>query len=316
MSDWKSHLNSDATEWLLEEANPHVRYFTLRWLLEKSEDDHEVLTTSQAISESEPIHKIFKKQHPEGYWNADPRPHLGTNKMLWLLIWLGYRGNRGVEKALEYRMAGSLKANGIYGFEWRGKFMELPCHGAEMLRLMCWYGYGEDPRAQALLDWILKSQEEDGVWCCPSKAKRFGCLWATADILRAFRDLPSNLVDTRVESAQLKAMELFLDANLSRYGKEKISDRWTQFGFPIYWDSDILEVLQLIAPYVDPQDARIQEGLDLVMGKQDQSGRWSCEKHPKGGQWVNKFIPLEVIGQPSKWVTLHAYRMLKLLYRD
>ena len=318
MNTWKIYLNEDATEWLLEESNPHVRYFAQRWLLDKPDDDPDVMATSQAIADSEPIQKIFKKQHPEGYWNADPRPHLGTNKMLWLLIWLGYRGNGGVKKALEYRMAGCLRENGVYGFEWRGQFMELPCHGAELMRLMCWYGYADadDPRFAPLLNWILENQEADGVWCCPSKAKRFPCLWATADILRSFRDLPSNLVDNRVEAARQKSVELFLNVNLNRYGKEKISDRWFQFGFPIYWDSDILEVLQLIAPYVDPGDERIQEGLNLVMEKQDQNGRWPCEKHPKGGQWVNKFIPLEQIGEPSKWVTLHAYRMLKELYRE
>jgi hypothetical protein len=54
----------------------------------------------------------------------------------------------------------------------------------------------------------------------------------------------------------------------------------------------------------------------MVMKKQDGNGRWPCEKHPKGGRWVGKYIALEEIGKPSKWVTLHAMRMLKNLYNN
>ena len=75
-----------------------------------------------------------------------------------------------------------------------------------------------------------------------------------------------------------------------------------------------LEVLGLIAPFILPNEERIQEGLDLVLNKQDKNGRWPCEKHPKGGQWMDKYIGLEEIGKPSKWVTLNALRMLKDLY--
>jgi hypothetical protein len=71
-------------------------------------------------------------------------------------------------------------------------------------------------------------------------------------------------------------------------------------------------VLDLLAPCVAPDDERIQEGLGA--GGAGQKGRWPCEKHPKGGRWMQKFVALEEIGQPSKWVTLHALKMLKTLY--
>ena len=89
-----------------------------------------------------------------------------------------------------------------------------------------------------------------------------------------------------------------------------------RFGFPVQFTSDILEVLELVAPYVNPGDERIQEGIALVLKKQDKEGRWPCEKHPKGGKWIEQYIDLEEIGKPSKWVTLHAMRVLKTLYAD
>jgi len=110
------------------------------------------------------------------------------------------------------------------------------------------------------------------------------------------------------------AIQQILDSNLYQYGKGKPSPRWFLFGFPLRFDTDILEVLELIAPYVSPEQEQIQEGLSIVLDKQTSDGRWLCEKHPKGGGWMKQFIEFEEIGQPSKWVTLHSMRMLKDLY--
>ena len=59
MSDWKSLLNGDPTDWLLEESNPSVRYYTLRWLLDLPEGDPDVVIVAQAITQSAPIRKLL-----------------------------------------------------------------------------------------------------------------------------------------------------------------------------------------------------------------------------------------------------------------
>lgn len=316
MSTWKSLLKDDATEWLLEESNPFIRYFTLRWLLEKTDDDPEILLASQAIARSDAVNKLLRRQRPEGYWGSDPRPHHGTKDNLQLLMFVGYKGDERVKKGLEYRIKGCLQDDGSYGIELKGRIVKVPCHGADLLQQMIWFGYNDDPRAKKLLNWLLDIQEEDGVWPCVSKLKPFSCLWATADVLRAYRELPPEWISPQVVESRIRAIEQFLNSNLYQYGRTKPSPRWLEFGFPLRFDSDILEVLELIAPYISPNEERIQEGLNLVLKKQDESGRWPCEKHPKGGQWMDKFIGLEEIGQPSKWVTLHALRMLKSLFEE
>jgi len=105
-----------------------------------------------------------------------------------------------------------------------------------------------------------------------------------------------------------------MNSNLYQYGKGKPSQRWFEFGFPLRFDSDILEVLELLAPYVSPEQEQIQVGLALVMDKQTADGRWLCEKYPKGGGWMKQFIEFVEIGQPSKWVTLHSMKMIKTLF--
>jgi hypothetical protein len=316
MAGWKSRLNDDPTEWLLEESSPHVRYFALRWLLDRNEDDTEVKATQLEIEGSGPIQKILKQQRPEGYWGSDPRPLHGTKGQMMVLTWLGYRGVEAGKKALEYRLDGCIQGDGGFAYEIKNRTMYLPCHGAETLRYMFWFGLPDDPRAKGLLEWLLTVQSEEGGWPCISKANPHSCFWASAVVLRALRDLPGEWMTDEIERARARATEMFLEARLYEHHRSlgKPSPRWLEFGFPIQFDSDILELLTLLGPYVDPEDERIQKGLELVTGKQDRMGRWPCEKHPKGGRWVGKYIPLEEIGKPSKWVTLHAMRMLKTLY--
>jgi hypothetical protein len=231
-------------------------------------------------------------------------------------MFLGYRGDEQVKKGLEYLMDGCLRDDGAYVIELKGKPVELPCHGGDLLSMMLWFGYGDDPRALKLLNWLAKTQGEDGIWPCPSKVRPFSCLWATADVLRAYNALPDEMLTTEVVQSRQRAIEQLLASNITQYGKGKPSERWFQFGYPLRFDSDVLEVLELLAPYISPEEEGIQESLALVLSKQGEDGRWLCEKEPKGGRWMNKFIGLEPIGEPSKWVTLHCLNMFKTLYSN
>jgi hypothetical protein len=65
---------------------------------------------------------------------------------------------------------------------------------------------------------------------------------------------------------------------------------------------------------VTPTDPRIREALDIVLKKQDKKGRWACEKYPRRNKWMEQYVALDKIGEPSKWVTLHVQKMLKTIY--
>ncbi len=314
MCNWKSFLNDDATGWLLEDANPSVRYFALRWLLDLPESNREVVAARHAITGSAPVRKIMERQRPAGYWGSDPRPHHGTNGPLTLLLWLGAPDNARIEQAIAYCLDGCLMDDGAYAIPINGRKMLVPCHGAECLSLMLNYGYASDPRTRKLLNWLVGSQEADGVWLCPSKAKRFPCLWATADILRAWRELPAKWITAPVRDARGRAVELLLDSELSHYGRRKPEPNWFRFGFPLRYTSDVLDALESAAPFVSEEDPRIQTGLQAVLDKQDTRGRWPYEKRLNGTRWMDEYVEPEKLGAPSKWITLHAYKMLKTLH--
>ncbi len=54
-------------------------------------------------------------------------------------------------------------------------------------------------------------------------------------------------------------------------------------------------------------DERLRLALDLVLSKQDRQGRWKMEYTYNGKAWAK----IERKGEPSKWVTLRALRVLK-----
>lgn len=54
-------------------------------------------------------------------------------------------------------------------------------------------------------------------------------------------------------------------------------------------------------------DPRLADAIELVRSKRDQAGRWSMEWAPRG---VTPFDLDDGPGQPSRWITLRALRVL------
>jgi hypothetical protein len=79
-------------------------------------------------------------------------------------------------------------------------------------------------------------------------------------------------------------------------------------GFPLGYHGDLLETVDVLAQLGYGGDGRLQKAIDIVLSKQDGRGRWPLE-HTLDRTWTtfgNK-------GEPSKWVTLRAMRMLSRL---
>ena len=112
MSDWKSILKADPTDWLLENDNPSVRYLTLTEILDKPENSAEVKQAKGEIMKIGIVPKIFAKQENGGYWEAPGRfytaKYKGTVWQLMILAELGADGkDERVKKACEFILANS-----------------------------------------------------------------------------------------------------------------------------------------------------------------------------------------------------------------
>jgi len=322
MKDWKRVLNADPTDWLLEESNPSVRYLALQWLLDKAPDDPEVVAARKAIWTYEPVVKLLDAQRPDGRWRRDRKEAYHTiHYFLIALEHFGCPRTEGIERAIEYQFKMALLEDGAFTcspFHEDPRRQVIPCYTACALHYLCFWGYRDDPRVERMLGYLLRTQLPEGGWLCSERVKkRHSCFWATAKVLKAFQELPfpdkpSERQNEEVNGAMRRAADLFLRSGLYKHHREfgKRSEGWFRFGYPLMGVTSILEVLELIAPYVQSDDPRIQEGLELVLSKQREDSRWLVESE----RWADLGL-FEPIGQPSKYVTLHAMRMLKRLYK-
>jgi len=72
------------------------------------------------------------------------------------------------------------------------------------------------------------------------------------------------------------------------------------------YQDDILEILDILTR-LDVRDPRMQAAVDIIIRNQDRQGRWKLENAFNG--WF--VTDIEKKGEPSKWITLRALRVLK-----
>ena len=84
---------------------------------------------------------------------------------------------------------------------------------------------------------------------------------------------------------------------------------WLRFGFPLMYQSDVLELLDLLTGF-GYRDPRMQDAMDMAAEKQNEQGRWLLQNSMNGRMAAN----IEKKGKPSKWVTLRALSVLAKFY--
>ncbi len=334
MRDWKSLLKEDPTEWLLEKNNPSVRYFALTELLEKPDNDSEIKETQNEIMNIGVVPKILAKQRDPGYWETAERFYMakykGTAWQLIILAELGADGkNERVKKACEFILENSQdKESGGFSI-WSsartggGRHSGvIPCLTGNMVWSLIKLGYLEDPRVERGINWITTYQRFDDKIKCPPKGwpydkatscfGKHSCHMGVVKALKASAAIPPNRRSGRVKDTIERGAEYMLihhihkrSHNLNRVSKPS----WLQFGFPLMYQTDALEILDILTK-LGYRDERMQEAVDLVLSKQDDHGRWRLERTFNGRFQTN----IEQKGEPSKWITLNALRVLKKFY--
>jgi len=218
MDDWRSKLKADPTQWLLEEDNPSVRYFTLTDILERSERDPEVKETRREIMKTGVVPKILSKQKNAGNWEAPENFYIrskykGTVWQLIILAELGADGkDQRIRRACEFILENSQdRESGGFSYlraETGGGWHNgvLPCLTGNMVWSLIRFGYLEDPRVQRGINWIVAYQRfDDGIEEPPEGwpyDKRKGC-WGRhtchMGVVKALKALAEIPVDKRSE---------------------------------------------------------------------------------------------------------------------
>ncbi len=331
MSDWRATLKADPTEWLLEEDNPSVRYFTLMDILDRPEDDAAVQTARQEIMQSGIVPDILQKQREVEYLKAYPRFYTYKYKgLVWSLIVLAELGaelNLQIKEQCEYMLSNSQErqyggfSQNTAGRTGGGRITEvIPCLTGNMVWSLIRFGYLDDLRLQKGIDWITQFMRfNDGVEDGPSVPPydRYEMCWGAhtchmgaVKALKALSAVPRRSRTTEIDDTIQKAVEFLLIHHIYKRShnlKRKSKPGWLKFGFPLMYQTDVLEILDILTE-LGVKDSRMDEAISTVIAKQDDTGRWKLENTYGSDRLL---IPIGQKDEPSKWITLRAMRVLK-----
>jgi hypothetical protein len=338
MVSWRDSLREDSLPWLLEPdlEQPAVRYFALRDLLDCGEDDAEVSSARAAIRQSGPVPEVLAAQQPEGYW-VKPGPGYGPKYYgtVWQVVFLAQFGadghDAGVRAGAEYVLSHSIARNGAFAVTGVPSAF-IHCLAGNMGAALIDLGWLGDGRLQTALEWQARTITGAGVasagsldtdqryfesstsgplFACAANGN-LPCAWGAIKAMLALSRVPPSQRTEVMREAIRQGVEFLLSHDPATadypfaYGSRPNSS-WFKFGYPIGYVTDVLQNLEVLAALGQAQDVRLGRALELVRSKQGAQGRWPMEYSYNGKTWVDT----EKKGQPSKWVTLRALRVLK-----
>lgn len=334
MSDWKTVLKADPTNWLLEEDNPSVRYFTLKNILDRPEDDKEVLTAKSEIMQTGIVPDILQRQSQKEYIQAYSRFYTDKYKgLVWSLITLAELGadvTPQIKEQCEYLFEYSQERQDG-GFSQSsaartggGRITEvIPCLTGNMVWSLIHFGYLDDPRLQKGIDWITRFMRfNDGVAYDPQVPPydRYEMCWGThtchMGVVKALKGLSAIPLERRTKEMNdtiQNAIDFILLHHIYKCShnlKRKSKPGWLKFGFPLMYQTDVLEILDILTG-LGTKESRMEDAIGIVVEKQDDMGRWKTENTYNSDRLL---IPYSQKDAQSKWITLRAMSVLKRYY--
>lgn len=181
--------------------------------------------------------------------------------------------------------------------------------------------FGQDVRG--IVDRLLGEQLPDGGWNCEAvNGATRSSFNTTICVLEALLEHElSGGSSPAVTAARLRGQEYLLQRRLFRRstGELIVYDKkagpgggdgapaFTRFAFPTWWHYDVLRGIEYLRRAGVTPDERMAEAIDLVLSKCNADGQWRLEVQYPG---VRPVTLEEGEGQPSRWITLRALRVL------
>lgn len=334
---WQEQLKGDSLSWLLAPESPGVRYLALRDLLNCPEDDPELCIAREEAHRQGPIASVLAEMDETGYW-VEPGPGYNPKyrSTVWALILLAQLGasvgeDERIAQVCAYLLDQALTSGGQFTAS------GTPSGTADCLQgNLCWalveLGY-DDPRLTLAFDWMARSVTGEGIapaherqaavryyagkcgplFACGSN-NRLPCAWGAVKVMQAFSVWPAERRTGLIQRAVQQGVNFLFstDPAVAAYPSgysDRPSGNWWKFGFPVFYVTDLLQNVEVLARLGYGDDLRLANALAIVREKQDAQGCWPLEYSYSGKTWVD-FGPKK---QPNKWVTLRALRVLRLV---
>ncbi|MDX1449711.1 MAG: squalene cyclase [Acidimicrobiia bacterium] len=166
-----------------------------------------------------------------------------------------------------------------------------------------------------IVDWFLEHRLDDGGW---------NCEWVNGATRSSFHSTLNSLRgllayevavggSDRVREARKGGEEYLLERHLYRRLStgEPVADWVNLYAYPFRWEYSVLNAADYFreANLFDggPPDDRIGEAIEMIRAARQPDGTWIQGNVLPGRVWFEIDVPE---GEPSKWLTVHALRVL------
>ena len=293
-------------DWLLD-SDPALRWQVMRDLTDAPPD--EVAAERARVAREGWGAQLLAAQDPDGRWSGGtffPR-WIGTSDVLHLLYLFGpepdspevQRALAPVHEAARWDYDPNMRF-------WDGEVE--PCINGRTVAIGAYFGQD----VKGIVDRLLTEQMADGGWNCEQEnGSTRGAFDTTLNVLEGLLEYErSTGANGAVTAARQRGEDYLLERRLLR----RLSDgeipqkRWLYPGFPNAWFYDVVRVLDYMRQARPGPDERMSEALEIVESKRQADGRWLLDHAYHDASLVDFG---EAEGQPSRWITLRALRVLR-----
>lgn len=296
--------------WLLE-GDPSIRWQVGRDLLNQPQVKFEA-ERKKVTKEGWGL-RLLNLQDSDGYWGGGiygPKYISTTYTMLTLRL-LGLPSNNSQAKRAckLFLDEGFFTDGGINFFSYAWKYSET-CVTSMILALLAYFRY-PDERIHNVAEYVINQQMQDGGWNCQApKGATHSSFHTTISALEGLYEYECLFPEKKKHISKIRARgHVFLFAHRlykSHRTGEVFDSKMTTMPFPPRWRYDFLRALDYFRACDAPRDQRLSDAIELLQKKQGKDGRWNLNTGLSG----RKFFDMEKAGQPSRWNTLRAMRVL------
>ena len=294
------------TDWLLE-SDPAIRWQVLRDLADAS--PAEVAAERARVAREGCGAQLLAAQDAHGRWGGGtffPRG-TGTFDTLHVLYLLG----PDPEDEAVQRAVSPVHEAARWDYDPSFRFFDgevEPCINGRVVAIGSYFGRD----MSSVVDRLLSEQMADGGWNCEQEnGSTRGSFDTSINVLEGLLEFERSAgASVEVRSARERGEEYLLERRLlHRLSDGEIPQpRWLEVGFPYSFNYDVVRALDYFRSARPEPDERMDEALDAVASKRGADGHWPLET-AYHEQLAIDFG--ETVGQPSRWITHRALRILR-----
>jgi len=305
----------DTVAWLLE-SDPAIRWQAMRDLTAASPA---AIAAERARVPREGLGaELLARQESDGSWRRSDAPVWLSTLFTFLLL-----RATGVDRAEPAVESAVTRLEARLGWDNQAGFWELrlaqpgarpffegeiePCINGGTLTLG---GYFVRP-TESLARRLVGEQLDDGGWNCEAPKSVRSSFHTTICVLEGLLEYERAVGSApEIGAARRRGEEYLLERGLFRRRStgELANSAFLELAFPPRYHYDVLRALDYFREADIEPDARISDAVRLIKSRRQADGRWLLERA------YDEPLPFpfgESVGEPSRWNTLRALRVLR-----